>query len=150
MKFDIAGRERVDCLSDAISLAWDYGNRTRDLVVKATSVFSSIRKSMYPEEENAPETFNDLVESFGAEGDPLGEFSREQTICGAETVRSLAMGHGVQGDLNKVTSEFPKGPDGVEVDLRPLQPRARKLAEQLSQMLERQACTLDTPAAPSS
>ena len=67
MELNLAGRERVDCLSDAISLAWDYGNRARDLVVKATGVFSSIRKSMYPEEEDAPETFNDLVESFGAE-----------------------------------------------------------------------------------
>ena len=150
MKFGTAGHERVDYLSDALSLAWDYGNRARDLVVKARGVFSSIRKSMYPEEENSPETFNDLVESFSAEGDPLDEFRREQTICGAETVLSLAMGHGVQGDLNKVTSEFPKGPDGVEVELRPLQPRARRLAEQLSQMLERQACTFDAPAAPSS
>ena len=103
---------------------------------------------MYPDEEDAPKTFSQLVEAFSAEDDPLGEYSREQTLCGAETVLTLAMGHGVNGDLDKVTSEFPKGPDGVEVDLRPLHPRARALAEQLSQMLERRACPVATPASP--
>ena len=103
---------------------------------------------MYPDEENAPKAYSQLGEAFSAEDDPLGEYNREQTLCGAETVLTLAMGHGVQGDFNKVTSEFPKGPDGVEVDLQPLHPRARALAEQLSHMQEWHACTLDTPAAP--
>ena len=119
-------------------------------MAKAKGAFSLIRKSMYPDEDNTPKTFSQLVEAFSAEDDPLGEYSCEQTLCGAETVLTLAMGHGVQGDFDKVTSEFPKGPDGVEVDLQPLHPRARALAEQLSQMLERHACTLDTPVAPSS
>ena len=52
--------------------------------------------------------------------------------------------------LNKVTSEFPKGPDGVEVDLAPFRLRARAFAEQLALMLEQRACTLDVPVAPSS
>ena len=114
LTLDTAGREHVDCLSDAVCLVKDYGVRACGLMGKATSALSSIRKSMYPEEEDAPKTFSQLVEAFSTEDDPLGEYSREQTLCGAETVLTLAMGHGVQGGLNKVTSEFPKGPDGAE------------------------------------
>ena len=139
MTLDTAGRERVGCLSDAVCLAKDYGTRACGLMEKAKGAFSFIRRSMYPDEEDAPKTFNQLVEAFSTEDDPLGEYSREQTLCSAETVLTLAMGHGVQGDLDKVTSDFPTGPDGEEVDLRPFHPRARVLAEQLSQMLERHA-----------
>ena len=130
VKLDTAGRERVDSLVDIVSLAKDYGICACSLVAKAQSALSLIWKSMYPDEENAPKTFGQLVEAFSAEDDPLGEFSREQTLCSAETLITLAMGHGVQGDLNKVTSEFPKGPDGVEVDLAPFRLRARAFAEQ--------------------
>ena len=81
-----------------------YMHHTRacGLMAKAKGAFSLIRKSMYPDEENTPETFSQLVEAFSAEDDPLGEYSRKQTLCGAETVLTLALGHGVQGDFNKV------------------------------------------------
>ena len=60
------------------------------------------------------------------------------------------MGHGVQGDLNKVTSEYPKGPDGKEVDLLPFHPHARTLAEKISHMMERRAVEkASVPTAPS-
>ena len=89
MTLDTAGRERVDCLSDAMCLVKDYGTRACGLMGKAKSAFYSIRKSMYPDEEDAPKTFSQLVETFSAEDDPLGEYSREQTLCGAETVLTL-------------------------------------------------------------
>ena len=95
MKLDTAGRERVDCLSDAVCLAKDYGTRACGLMEKAKGAFSLIRRSMYPDEENAPKTFSKLVEAFSAVDDPLGEYNREQTLCGVETVLTLAMGHGV-------------------------------------------------------
>ena len=152
LSVDVSGRTRVDSLTDAVSLAGDYGGRACDLMAKATGALLSMRGSIYPEEENAPTTFSQLVDVFCAEEDPLGEYSREQTLCGAETVLTLAMGHEVQGDFDKVTSEFPKGPDGKEVDLLPLHPRAWTLAEQLSQMMEHRAaktCQRAAPFAPS-
>ena len=86
---------------------------------------------------------------FCTEEYPLGKYSRGQTLCGTETVLTLAMGHEVQGDFDKVTSEFPKGPHGKEVDLLPLHPRAWTLAEQLSQMMEQHAVKTYQRAAPS-
>ena len=75
-------------------------------------MLSFMRGSMYPGEKDTPVTLAQLVDAFRVEDDPIGEFSREQTLCSAEMVLTLAMGHGVQGDINKVTSEFPRGPDG--------------------------------------
>ena len=95
MKLDTAGRERVDFLSDAVCLAEDYGTHACGLMEKAKGAFSLIHRSMYPDEENAPKTFSQLVEAFSTEDDPLGEYSREQILCDAETIQTLAMGHRV-------------------------------------------------------
>ena len=51
----------------------------------------------------------------------------------------LTMAHGIQGDFDKVTSEFPKGSDGKEVDLAPFARRARALAKTLAALLEQRA-----------
>jgi hypothetical protein len=59
----------------------------------------------------------------------------------------LALAHGIQGDFNKATSEFPTGPDGQEVELRPFKKQAKKLAKQLADLLKRCVATRATQAA---
>jgi hypothetical protein len=41
----------------------------------------------------------------------------------------MVMVHVIEGDFQKATSEFPKGPDGKEVYLKPFAHQARKLAK---------------------
>ena len=57
----------------------------------------------------------------------------------------LTMAHGIQGDFDKVASEFPTGADGKEVDLAPFARRARDLAKKLATLLEQRAAKKALP-----
>src|SRR5664279_3749516 len=93
-----------------------------------------------------PQTIDGLVEAFRATS--LADYSQEQTIRGARAAVTLAMAGGIQGDYEKAFSEFPKDADGKEVDLKPFENQARKLAKQLSNMLSKRATAEKRATAP--
>lgn len=140
-----AGRLRNDALNDIISAVEDYGARVEEVMTKAADALSSLYGNMFPQDE-VPTTLRELAEVFCVEPGPLLDYSRAQTICGAETALTLCMAHGVQGDFDKVASEFPKGADGREVVLTPFARRARPLAKRLAKLLEQRAAGPSAPA----
>ena len=90
---------------------------------------------MFPKAQPLQE-LSALIDLFSADKNPLGKYSRAQTVCGAETALTLSMAHGIQGNFDEAVSEIPKGADGKEVDLTPFARRARELAKRLAVLVE--------------
>ena len=102
---------------------------------KLRHILSDIHQMMFPSQE-VPTGIDALIKVFM--GTPaLVEFSRAQTLSGAEVVLTLAGAHGVNVDFSKVFSKVPANEQGVEVDLEPFVAVAKPLAEQLLKFLER-------------
>jgi hypothetical protein len=105
--------------------------------MKATTLLLRIRRSMYPDEEDFPETLEGLVAAYGNEEDPMLEYSRAQSTSGAEAAITLALASGIKGDFKGAFSTHPKGADGREVDLAPFGAKASRYAQILSETMER-------------
>ena len=97
-------------------LAKDYGVRACGLMGKATSALSSIRKSMYPDEEDAPKTFSQLVEAFSMKDDPLGGTTTALTALSLaatyNSMGSLSVGAASTGAVDKVFFNSSKARSG--------------------------------------
>ena len=98
---------------------------------------------MFPKAK-PPQELSALVDLFNADRDPLGKYSKAQTVCGAET--ALAMAHGIQGDFVKAVSEILKGTDGKEVVLTPFARQARELAKKPAVLVEECSKEKSAPA----
>jgi len=123
-------------LNDAVALVEEQSAKANEEFTKAVSMLSSYHRSMFPDAA-VPSTVAGLVEAL--RGTSLGEYSKEQTVRGARAAVTLALAGGIQGDFERAFSEFPKGADGKEVDLKPFARRARKLAKQLDETLSKRA-----------
>ena len=84
---------------------------------------------MFPDRA-LPEGVDNLLQAF-AGASALIDFSRAQTLLGAETVIALTQAHGAPVDFDAVFSKFPVDSDGNEVALQPFEARAGILAEKL-------------------
>ena len=71
------------------------------------------------------------------------DFSRAQTLSGAEVVLTLAGAHGVNVNFRRVFSNVPTDKQVSEVDLEPFAAAAKPLAEQLLEFMERRAKELE-------
>ena len=91
-------------------------------------------KIMFPDHE-LPEGIDNLLNSFSG-ADSLVDFSRAQTLSGAETVITLAEAHKAPVDFDAIFSKFPVDSDGNDVALAPFEARAGILAEKLLALLE--------------
>ena len=77
---------------------------------KLRRVLIDFFKTMFPEQE-VPDGIDGLVSAFM--GTPaLVEFSRAQTLSGAEAVLTLTGAHGVNPDYAPIFSNIPVGEDG--------------------------------------
>ena len=63
-------------------------------MVKARNILFALHGNMFPKAKPSQE-LNALVDLFSADLDPLGKYSKAQTMCGAETALTLAMAHGI-------------------------------------------------------
>ena len=86
-----------------------------ELLGRAKDTLSSIGEKMFPEQHAQLSALPSLLELFASVEDPIVEFSRVQTMAGAEAMLTLAMGHGVSADFEKVTGEYPRDAQGNEV-----------------------------------
>ena len=97
-------------------------------------ILSELHRMMFPSQE-VPTGIDALIKVFM--GTPaFVEFSRAQTLSGAEAVLTLAGAHGVNVDSRQVFSKVPTDELAVEVDLEPFEAVAKPLAEQLLKFLE--------------
>lgn len=101
---------------------------------KILLLLDSFFKIMFPDRQ-LPEGVDNLLNSFSG-ADALVDFSRAQTLSGAETVITLAQAHGAQVDFDSIFSKFPVDAAGNEVALQPFEARAGILAEKLLALLE--------------
>ena len=91
-------------------------------------------KIMFPDRA-LPEGIDNLLNSFlGANS--LVDFSRAQTLSGAETVIALTEANKAPVDFDAIFSQFPVDSNGKEVALAPFVTRAGVLAEKLLALLE--------------
>ena len=89
---------------------------------------------MFPDRE-LPEGVDNLLKAFAGTS-ALVDFSRAQTLSGAETVIALTQAHGARVDFDAVFSRFPVDSNGNEVAHQPFEARAGILAEKLLALLE--------------
>ena len=73
----------------------------------------------------------------------LVDFSRAQTLSGAEAVLTLAGAHGAEVNFSRSFSSAPTNEQGSEVNLEPFAAAAKPLAEQLLEFLERREKELE-------
>ena len=138
---DLTNRLRVNALVDSVASTEDQVSKTRATTGKLWLILNKLHRMMFPMQE-VPTGLEDLIKVFL--GTPaLVEFSRAQTLSGAEAVLTLAGAHGVNVDFRRVFSKVPTDEQGSEVDLEPFVAEAKPLAEQLLELLERRAKELE-------
>ena len=114
---------------DALAGLETYSTEALGLLGRAKDTLSSIGEKMFPEEHAQLSSLPSLLELFASIEDPIDDFSRVQTMAGAEAMLTLAMGHGVPADsLEKITGGFPRDAQGKEVDLSIFTHDAERLA----------------------
>jgi hypothetical protein len=110
-----------------------------ELLGRAKLMLSSFGEKILSEEYAQqcaqPGSLASLLELLSSVGDPIDELSRVQTIAGAEAMLTLAMGHGVPADFEKITGEFPRDAQGNEVDLTIFLRDAERLARRVFELV---------------
>ena len=101
---------------------------------KLLRVLDDFFKIMFPD-RSVPDNIDALISAFMGTN-ALVDFSRAQTLSGAETVIALTHAHGIQANFEAAFSEFLVDSSGEEVDIQPFQATAGTLAEKLLAMLE--------------
>ena len=138
---ELANRIRVTALTDSVTSTEEQVSKTRTMVGKLRLVLSDFFKIMFPD-RLVPDNIDALINSFMGTN-ALVEFSRAQTLSGAETVIALTHAHGIQANFKAAFSRFPVDSTGEEVDIQPFQATAGTLAEKLLAMLEAREKTLE-------
>ena len=101
---------------------------------KLHRVLKDFFQTMFPESV-VPTSTEGLINAFMGTS-ALVDFSRAQTLSGAEVVLTMTGAHGVTADYATIFSEIPVGEDGQEVDLKPFEVQAVPLADKLLKFLE--------------
>ena len=102
---------------------------------KLRLILKDLYQMMFPEQE-VPTGLEDLIKVFL--GTPIiVDFSRAQTLSGAEDVLTLTRAHGAEVDFPSIFSSVPTDKQGLEINLEPFADAAKPLAEQLLAFLER-------------
>jgi hypothetical protein len=97
-------------------------------------ILRDLYQMMFPFQE-VPTGLEDLIKVFL--GTPvLVDFSRAQTLSGAEAVLTLTRAHGAEVDFSSIFSSVPTDEQGLEINLEPFAAVAKPLAEQLLVFLE--------------
>jgi hypothetical protein len=79
-----------------------------------------------------------IVDGLAPKGDGEDQMNtamHKQATTGSESVFTILMMHGVECDLQKITTTYPKGKDGHDMSLKEFIEDARKLANCLTLFL---------------
>lgn len=88
---ELADCLRVSALADSVTSAEEQVSKTRVTFGKLQRVLSSFHETMFPR-RSVPADIDALVGAFLGTN-ALVDFSREQTLSGAETVLTLSRAH---------------------------------------------------------
>ena len=124
-----------DGAGDALAILETRSAEAMGLLEKAKDVLSSVGEKMLGEDCTQLSSLPAFLELLVLAGDLVKEYGEFQVMAGAEAMMTLAMGHGVVADFEKVTGELPRDAQGREVDLSVFSTDARKLAERAVQLL---------------
>jgi hypothetical protein len=85
---------------------------------------------------NQQKTLEQLADTFSINTEGTIEvFKRTPPTYGALLAFHLLMGHGFKADMELLTKELPKGPDGLAIDLSSFKTSAHKWAIQLLELV---------------
>ena len=121
-------------LADSVTSTEEQVSKTRLTLGKLRLVLSDFFKTMFPD-RSVPNNIDALVSPFMGTN-ALVDFSRAQTISGAEAVLTLSQAHGIEANFEAAFFGVPVDSSGEEVDLEPFEGTAIALAEKLLNMLE--------------
>ena len=124
----------VEPLTDAVGIAEERGKQLRLLLSKSKEVLTNLHAIMRPK-VSPPTKLEELVDAFHGSDAAVKEFCYAQSERGSHSLLTMAIAHGTKADFQKITSTFPTGPDGKEVDLKPASRIAKKYAKQLSKLI---------------
>jgi hypothetical protein len=110
-----AGKLPAD--SDPISLVIESSYLIRMLLQKNKAVLSR-RHTMILPKADQQKTLEQLADTFSVNTEGTIEvFKRTSRTYGALLAFQLLMGHGFKAEMELLTRELPKGPDGLAIDL---------------------------------
>ena len=124
-----------DGARDAVAVLETRSVEVMGLLEKARGVLSSVGEKMLGEDCAQLSSLPAFLELLSSAGDPVEGYGEFQVVAGAEAMMTLAMGHGVAADFEKVTGELPRDAEGREVDLSIFSLDACKLAERAVRLL---------------
>ena len=103
------------------------GNQVGGLLLKAKDALTCLHNSVFPKRP-PPASLGELAELLGLEASTIGDFRREQMVCGSQSTLLMLPRHGFECDFDKTLSVVPRGPDGKALSLSSFSARSRKLA----------------------
>ena len=108
------------------------------LLLKAKGALAHIHSSVFPK---APplSSFSELADLFGPGTSTLADYRREHTVRGSQTTFLMLLGHGIEGDFDKVVSGRPRKPDGKALPLGDFFIQSLQLAQRLAETVEKEA-----------
>jgi hypothetical protein len=105
----------------------------QDLLAKAQSTLDRVCDISAPESTST--TMAGVLEALSVKEDgenPLVAVVRRQVTTSSESIFSMLMMHGVDCDIEKIMSTYPKGKDGRDVSPKTYLERARVLSARMT------------------
>jgi hypothetical protein len=123
-------------LESSVGITERLCQEVRDLLTKVRSTLDRIRDVSIP--DSTSDTMASILEALAVKTDgedPLVAAVRRQVTIGSESVFSMLMMHGVEFDVDKVTSMYPKDKDRRDKSLKGYIERARDLSARMMSFL---------------
>ena len=135
---------QVDASADVAAAVDSCSSQVVELLSKAEATLRSVCEKMFPD-DLSPATISWLLNWFADEDDPVEEFRQAQTKAGAAGALSLLLAHGVDVDLEKVTSDLPRDGQGHLVDMTSFAEAADAPADRVVELLVKQVVAASEP-----
>jgi hypothetical protein len=106
------------------------------LLQKSKAVLSRLHAMILPKADQQ-KTLEQLADTFSVNNTEgtIEVFKCTSRTYGALLAFQLLMGHGFKAEMELLTKELPKGPDGLAIDLSSFKASARKCAIQLLELV---------------
>jgi hypothetical protein len=120
-------------LESSVGIAEHLCQEVRDLLAKVQPTLDHVRDVSIP--DLTSNTMAGILEALAVKvdgEDPLVATVRRQVTIGSESVFSMLMMHGVEFDVDKVTSTYPKDKDGRDKSPKGYLELARDLSARMT------------------
>ncbi|KAK1685217.1 hypothetical protein QYE76_046065 [Lolium multiflorum] len=122
--------------SNALSMTLASHQLVQDLLQKGKGAMARIHSMIFPK-ISQDKTLGQLIDAFAVNTREIIEvFKRTSRTYGALLAFQLMMGHGFKENIEEMSKELPKGPDGKAVDLGAFKTSALTCARQLLELVE--------------